>query len=353
MDIGFFRGPRNLQEVYDRTADPQPKLIESRQGYVCYLLIVDRATRYIWVFPLRSKSINPDLIDLFLRTHGLHRCVQKTLRTDGEGSLAESVVFRNILLSHGYILQKTATDTSSQNGVAERPHRTLGEMTRCMLYSAAMPIYFWADAIVYSAYVYNRLYHDAIGKVPFNAWTGRRANVKHLRAFGARVLVKRSGHRPTKGDPHYYDGRFLRFTSTEKNIIYHDETTHRDKTGRHCVMDEFHYASPVRPPGAQQVFDSLHLSLDKQDPLEEVMEVIPDDNPVPTVPLHTLDPTPSDRSRHAGYTADAAVVTHNHTGSEDNDEPPPLVSVANTRQPPRHKRYSVGRPYGRPRSTVG
>ena len=70
MDIGFFRGPRNLQEVYDRTADPQPKLIESRQGFVCYLLIIDRATRYIWVFPLRSKSINPDLIDLFLRTHG-------------------------------------------------------------------------------------------------------------------------------------------------------------------------------------------------------------------------------------------------------------------------------------------
>jgi hypothetical protein len=286
---------------------------------VCYLLIIDRATRYIWVFPLRSKSINPDLIDLFLRTtHGVHtRDLIKTLRTDGEGSLAESAVFRNVLLSHGYVFQRTATDTSSQNGVAERPHRTFGEMTRCMLYSAAMPIYFWADAIVYSAYVYNRLYHDSVGNVPYNAWTGKRANVKHLKAFGAQVLVKRSGHRPTKGDPHYYDGRFLRFTSTEKNIIYHDEVTRRDKTGRHCVMDEFHYASADRPPGAQQVFESLDLDVEKKDTSEEVIEVVPEDYPVPQLPLDTLDPILSERrSRHSNHTADAAVCIH-HPPADD------------------------------------
>ena len=122
MDIGFFRGPQNLQEVYDRAAVPQPKLIESRQGFVCYLLIVDRATRYIWIFPLRSKSVSLTMIDLLLRTHGLQvpRMGTKVLRTDGECSLAESTQFRVLLLSHGYLPEKTATDTSSQNGLAER-----------------------------------------------------------------------------------------------------------------------------------------------------------------------------------------------------------------------------------------
>ena len=51
MDLGFFRGPGNLVEVYERTAAPTPKIIESRQGFVCYLLAIDRHTRYVWVFP--------------------------------------------------------------------------------------------------------------------------------------------------------------------------------------------------------------------------------------------------------------------------------------------------------------
>ena len=59
MDIGFFRGPANLQEVLARTQDAQPKIIESRQGYVCYLLIVDAKSRYVWAFPMKSKAVPP------------------------------------------------------------------------------------------------------------------------------------------------------------------------------------------------------------------------------------------------------------------------------------------------------
>ena len=59
MDIGFFRGPANLQAVLERTEEAQPKLIESRQGYVCYLLIVDAKSRYVWAFPMKSKAVPP------------------------------------------------------------------------------------------------------------------------------------------------------------------------------------------------------------------------------------------------------------------------------------------------------
>ena len=155
MDLGFFRGPGNLVEVYERKAAPTPKIIESRQGFVCYLLAIDRSTRYVWIFPLRLKSVPSELIILLLQTHGNQGTIVKTIRTDGEGYLAESPKFCQTLAKHGYLLEKTATDTSSQNGLAERPHQTLGEMVRCLLYAAAMPTYFWADALVYAAYLYN------------------------------------------------------------------------------------------------------------------------------------------------------------------------------------------------------
>ena len=179
----------------------------------------------------------------------------RLIRTDGEGSLAESDDFRALLSKHRYLLQKTATDTSSQNGMVERPHQSLGAMVRCLLYAAALPVPFWADALVYAVYVTNCLHHTGINDIPYNVWTGRQANVSHLRMFGAHVTVRRSGIRPTKLDPHFYTGRFLRFGATTKNIIYYDERTKREKVARHCSMDELHYTSEAskRPPPWQML----------------------------------------------------------------------------------------------------
>ena len=259
MDIGFIRGPKNLAAVLARTEDSAPKVIESRQGYVCYLLVIDNKSRYTWPFPMKSKSLPLALIKTFLETHGNHMCHNRRVRTDGEGSLAESSACRTLLNQLGYTLEKTATDSSSQNGLAERPHQTFAAMVRCLLYSSSLPITFWADALVYANYINNRLYHSSLDGIPYTIWTGKRANVKHLRAFGAHVTVRRSGHRPTKTDPHFYDGRFLRFGATERNIIYFDTKTKRDKIARHCALDEFHYGAQrsERPHGAQTLLDTI------------------------------------------------------------------------------------------------
>jgi hypothetical protein len=132
-------------------------------------------------------------------------------------------------------------------------------MVRCMLYAAAMPAQFWADAVVYATYINNRLHTVGVDGVPYNIWTRRTASVKHIRMFGAHVTVRRSGMRPTKLDPHFYTGRFLRFGATIKNLIYYDERTKREKVARHCTMDELHYASPVasRPPLANDIITSI------------------------------------------------------------------------------------------------
>jgi hypothetical protein len=50
-----------------------------------------------------------------------------TIRTDNGGELAGSDEFQTKVGEHVYILKTSAPDTSSQNGLAERPHRTLKE----------------------------------------------------------------------------------------------------------------------------------------------------------------------------------------------------------------------------------
>ena len=104
MDIGFLRGPSNLQAVVDRQEEPQSKVIHSRHNYVCYLLVIDRKSQYMWAFPLQSRSVPTDLMVTFLNVHGNATATPRTVRTDGEDSLAESVDFRKHAGGHVIIV---------------------------------------------------------------------------------------------------------------------------------------------------------------------------------------------------------------------------------------------------------
>ena len=54
-----------------------------------------------------------------------------------------------------------------------------------MLVDAKMPHKFWAEALSTAVYLKNRSPTKAVkGMTPFEAWTGKKRKVGHLRAFG-------------------------------------------------------------------------------------------------------------------------------------------------------------------------
>jgi hypothetical protein len=265
MDYGFFRGPRHLQRKIKRkygasmkvmTAEHKP-IIESRKGYVAYLLIVDSKACKAWVFNTKAKEPPIITVDLFLQRNGLKDGTQRYIRTDLGGELANSEAFRELIAKHGYLIETTGPDASSQNGRSKRPHRTLANMVRCMLYSASLGAEFWADALTQAVYLYNRTYHDAIGTTPKAAWTKETPDLSHIRTFGSSVTVRKPGRRPTKSDPHCYHGIFLQFTSTKKNIVYYDINSKHTKIATHKALDEFHYGNEPesRPNMAKHMID--------------------------------------------------------------------------------------------------
>ena len=202
MDIGFIRGPKNLKEVLTAGAMPKETVIASHDGYTCYLLIINAATRYVWTFLLKQRSAPIALLKQFLTKHGYPKqaatittspdgllaksqsfnkvCIDEgftvkqanvtidweaidvvqphcTIRTDNE--YAASDTFRQAVGNEDFILETTAPDTSHQNGMGERPHRTLKERVRCLLYCAAFGIEFWSDGLLHSVWLYNRTFH--------------------------------------------------------------------------------------------------------------------------------------------------------------------------------------------------
>lgn len=72
-------------------------------------------------------------------------------------------------------------------------NKTLMKTVRSMLADAKLPQKFWAEALSTAVYLRNRSPMEAVKEMtPFEAWTGEKPNVDHLRVFGCTVY----GHVP-------------------------------------------------------------------------------------------------------------------------------------------------------------
>ena len=252
MDFGFVRG-----ETQSKKNKALTRMITSIDGYNSYLIIVDAHTRYTWVFLTSSKEPPLDVIQQFLNDHGL-TTGERSIRTDQGGELYNSKKFHVACAFHGYKLEPTGADNSSQNGAAERPNRTLADMMRAVLYNSGMPHKFWSYALTYSVYIKNRLPHSfhSFLKTPFEAYSGRRPDISNLRVFGCPLTVRKPGKRPTKLTDHTYSGRFLEFVGTDRNVRYYDMNSNRIKIATHAYFDEAYFTSTTKPPGAEALYAS-------------------------------------------------------------------------------------------------
>ena len=232
VDFGFMKGTGYC------TKDEEGRTITSIDGYRSYFLIIDRKTRYIWVFLTKTKKPPVQILQQFLKEHGHPSARHKVIRCDQGGEVCGSQAFRQVVAEANYIIEPTAPNAPFQNGMAERPNRTLAKMVTRLLRNAGLGPEFWSFALLHAVYLKNRLPHRATNQVPLTQYTGKRPNARRLRIFGCPVVVRNLGRKPAKLDLHTTAGIFLGYTATEKNITYMDSVTKRFKTATHVVFDE-------------------------------------------------------------------------------------------------------------------
>ena len=155
-----------------------------------FLTFIDDYTHYTWVYILKHKS---EVFSKFQKWKALVENASgqklKTLRTDRGGEYT-STEFEEFLQSAGVRHELTVPKTPEQNGVAERMNRTLVESVRSMLVDASLPHKFWAEALSTAVYLRNRSPTKAVdGMTPFEAWTGKKPSVSHLRVFGCKAFA--------------------------------------------------------------------------------------------------------------------------------------------------------------------
>jgi hypothetical protein len=110
MDFGFMN-PSTMD--YARTNKSTDWVVSSYNGFTSYLLVINKASWYAWVFLTKSKDPPLDIVWAFLRLHG--HTDGGCIRMDQGGKLASSFAFGDLVLKEfSHTLEPTGPVTDGR-----------------------------------------------------------------------------------------------------------------------------------------------------------------------------------------------------------------------------------------------
>lgn len=129
-----------------------PFSISSLNGSRYFLTSVDHRSRCTWVYLMQNKSQTKKLVESFynlVETQFEKRI--KCIRTD-QGSEFQ---MRDFFSQKGVIHQQSCTYMPQQNSIVERKHLHLLNVARALRFQANLPLIFWGDCVLTTAYLIN------------------------------------------------------------------------------------------------------------------------------------------------------------------------------------------------------
>ncbi|CAL9019831.1 unnamed protein product [Prunus brigantina] len=250
-----------------------------------FLLFIDDCSRMAWVYFLRNKSNAFECFKKFKAMTELqsgHKV--KSLRSDRGGEFMSNE-FLAYCSEAGIQRQLTVAYSPQQNGVAERKNRTVIEMAKSMLHEKSLPYEFWAEAVHTAVYLLNRCPSKSLKKMtPFEAYTGRKPGIAHLKVFGCLCHVLIPSVLRHKLEENSHKCIFMGYGLCEKGYRLYDPKTRKIILSRDVYFDEeasWKWENPsnahVRmsmPDGNQGTAETEQRVLDEQSqPLDTQMQM--------------------------------------------------------------------------------
>jgi len=120
-----------------------PYHTKTYSGHRFFLTIVDDYTRTTWTHLMVTKDEAVGLIKAFVitvETQFSH--LVKTIRSDNALEFTKSNEMLELFVSKGILHQTSCVQTPQQNGVVERKHKRLLEVSRALLFQSKLPLRF-------------------------------------------------------------------------------------------------------------------------------------------------------------------------------------------------------------------
>ncbi|GJT27230.1 retrovirus-related pol polyprotein from transposon TNT 1-94, partial [Tanacetum coccineum] len=134
-----------------------PMRVESINGKIYILVIVDDYSCYTWVYFLRSNDEASEMFKKFItRIQVSLRAIVCYVRTDNGTDFKNEILtsfYEKLDITH----QKSIAIIPQRNGVVERGNRCLVEAARTMLIFSNSPDFLWAEAFATACFIQNHL----------------------------------------------------------------------------------------------------------------------------------------------------------------------------------------------------
>ena len=213
-----------------------PISVTSIYGHKYFLTLVDDYSKHTWLFLLKQKSEVKNLIVSFIALveTQFNSKIQK-LRSDNgpEFCLPEFYSLK------GIVHQKSCVETPQQNGVVERKHQHILNVTRALLFQSNVPKIFWNFAVNHAIFLINRLPSRVLdNKSPYQLLHNSLPDISFLRVFGCQCFVTTLVHNRRKLDPRARRCVYLGHKCGIKGSIVMDLNTREILISRNIIYHE-------------------------------------------------------------------------------------------------------------------
>ncbi|TID31301.1 hypothetical protein CANINC_000106, partial [Pichia inconspicua] len=158
-----------------------------------FLTIVDDFTRWCSIIPLATKAQTATALKEFVTQVETHFSSSgfkvAAVRSDNGKEFCNNNI-SDYFKNKGIVHQLTVPHNSSQNGVAERKHRTIQEKARTLLHESGLSYKFWSEAVKTAEFLVNRYPTPVLnGTSPFSLWHKRAPDYSIMHTFGCHCMV--------------------------------------------------------------------------------------------------------------------------------------------------------------------
>ncbi|CAA0834855.1 Unknown protein, partial [Striga hermonthica] len=266
-----------------------PAPIKSTSGACYYVAFVDDYTKFTWLYFLKQKSETYKAFVHFQNVveNQLNLKI-KTIQSDGG---TEFKPLSSLFSEKGIHHRISCPYTPQQNGLVERKHRQVIEVSLSMMSASNIPKRFWEQAFSTAIYLINRIPNKTISyQSPYHRLYGQIPNYRHLKVFGCRCFPHLRPYTKDKLDLRSTPGVFLGYRSQYKG--YKVLLKNKIIISRNVVFDElcFPYKETDNLRHIEQHYDVSDFSIPP--PLHA-------NEPVIQIPTHTAPQNDLHSTAHA------------------------------------------------------
>ena len=227
-----------LELVHSDICGPFP--ISTLHGKHYFILFLDDFTNVINVQLLATKDQALEAWrTVRARWENKYDARVKALQTDNGGEYV-SLEFERQLRNDGIEHRKSIPYAHQQNGKAERAVRTLEGHARACLTQAGLSAGYFGEAVLLVAYLWNVTPSRSLpkGHTPFEILHRRKADLSHLRVFGARCFARIPPELRRTTDSQSIEAIFMGYPDGVKGWRLRNCTTGAFFNSRDVVFDE-------------------------------------------------------------------------------------------------------------------